>query len=171
MVLRPSLAVRIRFAIAALCSSVYSLFVRYGFLPKRKGNRAQRVFSQRVISFICPQQQSRHLARIALTGLVNAFSATNFHHQSFNSAYLPPGAHVTVVCLLASQCRPCAHVTMVFPTNCASPVNLSVGHSLPTSKASSFAQIRPAKSRRATPRRCFSMAWYVSCMKDSLKAP
>ena len=42
----------------------------FGFLPNRKGNREQSGHTQSRTSFACPQQQSRHFARIACKGVI-----------------------------------------------------------------------------------------------------
>ena len=52
----------------ALISGDISRFWRYGFRPKRNGWRAQSVDGQSLTSFALLQQQSRHLALIALIG-------------------------------------------------------------------------------------------------------
>lgn len=56
--------------IAARCSSVYSCFLRYGFLPNLNGYIGQSVQVHSLTSLALSQQQSRHLARMAFTGLV-----------------------------------------------------------------------------------------------------
>lgn len=43
---------------------------RFGFLPNRKGNREQSGHTQNRTSLACPQQQSRHFARIACKGVI-----------------------------------------------------------------------------------------------------
>ena len=67
---------------AIRCSSVYSRLVLNGFLPNRKGYSGQYVDAHSVISFTCPQQQSRHLARMALTGLRGSFGAAGVWRAS-----------------------------------------------------------------------------------------
>ena len=62
-----------RSAAAALCSSVISRFVLYGFFPNLKGCSGQSGAGHILTSAELLQQQSRHFARIALIGLVISF--------------------------------------------------------------------------------------------------
>jgi hypothetical protein len=68
-----------RAAMAALCSGVYSLGFRFGFIPSRNGYNAQPATGQSLTSLLLPQQQSRHLSRIAFSGEIR-----------FPSMYVPP---------------------------------------------------------------------------------
>lgn len=91
-----------RSAIVARCSSVYSRFVLNGFLPILKGWRGHLMEGHSLTSLICPQQQSMHLARIALIGLViwSGIAITFLDHIAFPNIFC---AKVALLLLVGGQ--------------------------------------------------------------------